>query len=178
MTTAEHPAAADPGSLSELMVWALWLELEAAERYGELADAMETHNNGDVGELFRKMAAIEGKHAESIMASMGWTTPPPMPAGPAPWPGFEGPESAAHEDVHYLMRPWHALALALKGEERAVHFFASLAHHAKVPAVKTAAQAMAEEEREHVVLVKAWMAKVPQPGEGWHEDPDPPRYLD
>ena len=187
MTTAAKSAApaepvvapaAIPGSLSELMTWALWLELDAVERYRELADAMEMHNNGDVGELFRKMAVIEGKHADAIMKSMGWSAPPPLPAGPPPWPGVESPESVGHEDVHYLMRPWHALALALKGEERAAHFFASLAHHATVPAIQVAAREMAKEEREHVALVKAWMAKVPQPGEGWHEDPDPPRYLD
>lgn len=184
MTAARNPAEAEagartmPGSLAELMTWALWLELDAAERYRELADAMETHNNGDVAGLFRKMAVIEGKHADAIMKSMGWAAPPPMPSGPPPWPGLEGPESAAHEDVHYLMQPWHALRLALKGEERAVHFFASLAHHARVPVVQKAAREMAAEEQEHVALVKAWMAKVPQPGEGWENDPDPPRYLD
>ena len=181
-TRKRAPGAKEPGpapaSLATLMTWALWLELEAAERYRELADAMETHNNREVGDLFRKMAAIERRHADAIMASMGWTTAPPMPSGPPPWPGLEGPEQVAHEDIHYLMPPWQALELALAGEERAVHFFASLAHRATVPAVKAAAREMAEEEQEHVALVKAWMAKLPKPDERWREDPDPPRYLD
>jgi hypothetical protein len=34
---------------------------------------------------------------------------------------------------------------------------------------------MAEEEREHVRLVKEWMARVPQPDPDWDHDPDPPR---
>jgi rubrerythrin len=165
-------------SIGTLMTYALWLELDAVERYRELADAMEMHNNRDVSELFRKMSTIEGKHVDKIMKQMGWTKVPPLPQGAAPWPGFESPETAAHDDVHYLMRPYHALALALKGEERAHRFFESLARAAVTPAVRRAATEMAEEEREHVELVRAWMAKVPRPDDDWNDDPDPPRYTD
>ena len=165
-------------SIGTLMTYALWLELDAVERYRELADAMEMHNNRDVSELFRKMATIEGKHADKIMKQMAWTKVPPLPKGAAPWPGFESPETVAHEEVHYLMQPYHALALALKGEERAHRFFESLVRAATTPSVKRAALEMAEEEREHVELVKAWMAKVPRPDDDWRDDPDPPRYTD
>ncbi|MFO1307006.1 MAG: ferritin family protein [Burkholderiales bacterium] len=170
--------AGAPASIATLMTYALWLELDAVERYRELADAMEMHNNRDVSELFRKMAAIEGKHADKIMKQMAWTKVPPLPPGPSPWPGFESPETVAHEEVHYLMQPWHALSLALKGEERAHRFFARLAGEATAPAVKRAATEMADEEREHVELVRSWMTKVPRPDDDWREDPDPPRYTD
>ena len=186
---AKSPAKAKPAarasvargatsSIGTLMTYALWLELDAVERYRELADAMEMHNNRDVSELFRKMSTIEGKHVDKIMNQMGWTKVPPLPQGAAPWPGFESPETAAHDDVHYLMQPYHALALALKGEERAHRFFESLARAAVTPAVKRAATEMAEEEREHVELVRAWMAKAPRPDDDWNDDPDPPRYTD
>ena len=186
---AKSPARAKPASrasvargatssIGTLMTYALWLELDAVERYRELADAMEMHNNRDVSELFRKMSTIEGKHVDKIMKQMGWTKVPPLPQGAAPWPGFESPETAAHDDVHYLMQPYHALALALKGEERAHRFFESLARAATTPAVRRAATEMAEEEREHVELVRAWMAKVPRPNDDWNDDPDPPRYTD
>ena len=170
--------AGAPASIAMLMTYALWLELDAVERYRELADAMEMHNNRDVSELFRKMAAIEGRHADKIMKQMAWTKVPPLPPGPSPWPGFESPETVAHEEVHYLMQPWHALSLALKGEERAHRFFARLAGEATAPAVKRAATEMADEEREHVELVRSWMTKVPRPDDDWREDPDPPRYTD
>ena len=172
------PGAGAPASIATLMTYALWLELDAVERYRELADAMEMHNNRDVSELFRKMAAIEGKHADKIMKQMAWTKVPPLPPGPSPWPGFESPETVAHEEVHYLMQPWHALSLALKGEERAHRFFVRLAGEATAPAVKRAATEMADEEREHVELVRSWMAKVPLPDDDWRDDPDPPRYTD
>lgn len=186
---AKSPARAKPASrasvargatssIGTLMTYALWLELDAVERYRELADAMEMHNNRDVSDLFRKMSTIEGRHADKIMKQMGWTKVPPLPQGAAPWPGFESPETVAHDDVHYLMQPYHALALALKGEERAHRFFESLARAAVTPAVRRAATEMAEEEREHVELVRAWMAKVPRPDDDWNDDPDPPRYTD
>ena len=170
--------AGPPASIPALMAWALRIELDAAERYTELADAMEMHNNREVCALFRKMAVIEGKHAEKVMLQMGWKVPPPLPSGPPPWPGFEAPESAPQDAVHYLMQPWHALELALACEERALRFFGALAKAVEVPAVKRVALEMEEEEREHVALVKAWMAKVPRPDADWATDPDPPRYLD
>jgi hypothetical protein len=37
---------------------------------------------------------------------------------------------------------------------------------------------MDQEEREHVALVKAWIAKVPPSGSDWEVDPDPARYTD
>ena len=176
--TAAPKLAGPPTSIPALMAWALRIELDATERYTELADAMEMHNNREVSSLFRKMAVIEGKHAEKVMRQMGWDAPPPLPSGPPPWPGFEAPESAPQDAVHYLMQPWHALELALACEERALRFFGALAKAVKVPAVKRVAREMEEEEREHVALVKAWMAKVPRPDADWATDPDPPRYLD
>jgi rubrerythrin len=157
------------------MQQALLMELEAAQRYAEFADAMEIHNNLEVAEMFRKMARIEGKHAEQIMAEMGWKEMPAVAAVPA-WEGFEGPETTAGDEIHYLMRPWHVLQLALANEERAERFFARLARAATVPSVRKAALELQEEEREHVELIQAWIKKVPQPERDWAIDPDPPRY--
>ena len=164
-----------PATLEEFMAQALAMELEAAQRYGELADAMEMHNNPEVGELFRKMAAIEGKHASQIMAQMGWTAAPANASAPA-WQGFEGAETISHEDLHYRMQPWHALQLALAAERRAADFFGHLVGVVPDGAVRAAAQELQLEEREHVELIQAWIAKVPPPDPDWDEDPDPPRY--
>jgi len=43
-------------SLPEFLSYAIALEQEAEERYIELADMMETHNNLDVSKVFRNMA--------------------------------------------------------------------------------------------------------------------------
>ena len=61
------------------------------------------------------MAGYETKHADAIMAEMGWTEAPPLTPRSGDWPGAEGPETAPGDAVHYLMQPWHALTLALAG---------------------------------------------------------------
>jgi rubrerythrin len=175
---ARKPAVQAPRTLNEFMTLALAMEAEAAQRYAEFADAMEMHNNLEVAALFRKMADIEGKHAAQIMAEMGWKEPPAMPPGKATWDGFEAPETTPGDEVHYLMQPWHALQLALQNEERAERFFAKLARAATVATVRRAALELEAEEREHVLLVKAWLKKVPQPDSDWANDPDPPSYTD
>lgn len=164
-----------PKSLDEFMAQAYAMELDAQQRYEDLADAMETHNNREVAELFRKMAVIEGKHAAQIMAEMGWKQPPANAVAPS-WEGYESAESVPIDEVHYLMRPWHALQLALLAEQRAERFFSELAMSAHAEPIRKAAIEMRDEEREHVELIQAWMAKVPQPEKDWAEDPDPPRY--
>ena len=170
--------AAVPPTLDAFMAQALAMELEAVERYTDFADTMETHNNLEVGSMFRTMAGYESKHAQQIMQDMGWTHAPALPPGSNAWSGFDAPEAAPIDSVHYLMQPWHALQLALAAEQRAEAFFGALAAAATTDAVRQAALQLQAEEAEHVELVKAWMKKVPQPDRDWENDPDPPRYID
>lgn len=167
-----------PRTLGELMSLALEMEMEAAQRYADLADAMDTHNNRAVSALFRKLADIESKHAAQIMAAMAWKQAPAPAATKRHWEGFEAPETTSGDDVHYLMQPYHALELALANEERAERFFGQLARVTVVPSVRKAALGMQAEEREHIALVKAWLKKTPKPSPGWAEDPDPARHTD
>ncbi len=177
--SAATPAAPDaPRTLDEFMVQAWAMEMEAVQRYSDFADAMETHNNLEVAAMFRTMAQYEGKHAVQILEEMGWTEPPKVPEGSFAWPGFEAPETAPIDDVHYLMQPWHALQLALAAEERAERFFGEIARAATVESVRRAARELQAEEREHVALVKVWIEKVPKPDPDWANDPDPARYTD
>jgi len=165
-----------PHTLDELMVLAWQMECEAADRYAELADAMEVHNNRDVAALFRRLAAIEQIHARRIVADMHWKTPPPLPpTDRATWGSLEPPETTPADEVHYLMQPYQALALAHAAEQRALEFFDRLARSVADDGVRAAAEAMREEEREHVALVEEWMRKVPRPTADWADDPDPPR---
>ncbi|HXD41045.1 MAG TPA: ferritin family protein [Ramlibacter sp.] len=177
-TAKKDAPAATPQTLPEFMAQALAMEREAVDRYTQFADALEMHNNSEVAALFRTMAGYEAKHAERIMAEMGWTEDPPLPTHVQFGPALEGPETASFEDVHYLMQPWHALQLALAAEKRAEAFFAVLARLATDDAVRSAAQELQAEEAGHVTLVQEWIAKVPPPDPDWANDPDPPRYND
>jgi rubrerythrin len=150
------------------------MELEAAERYAQFAEQMDQHNNRPVAALFRKLAEIEALHAKRILEEMRWPSLPVMPPAYA-WDGGEGPETAPFESLHYLMQPWHALEIALRCELEAVRYFDGVVAADVPQRVREAAKEMADEEREHVALIKEWMKKVPRPAAGWDEDPDPPR---
>lgn len=174
----EAPAAPVALTLPEFMAQALAMEREAVDRYNEFADSLETHNNHEVAKLFRTMAGYEAKHADRIMAEMGWQVAPPAPR-PMPYgAALEEQEAMPFDEVHYLMQPWHALQLALAAERRAQAFFAVLARMATSEPVRRAAQELQAEEAEHVALIQEWIAKVPPPDPDWAIDPDPPRYTD
>lgn len=170
----EGGRAAAPASLAELMMLAVQMERDAAARYAELADAMETHNNREVAELFRRMSVIELGHAQSILSEMRWSDAPGVGATSAP----ESPEAPPADALHYLMQPYHALELALEFEVRAARFFESLANAVDDPELRDAALALRREEQAHVELIRSWMARLERPHPGWSDDPDPPRYTD
>jgi rubrerythrin len=155
------------------------MEVDAAERYATLADAMEEHNNREVAELFRKLARIEQLHADRILEEHLDRRPPVLPPGGLQWErGAEGPETADPGDLHYRMQPYHALQIALHCEQRAQDYFGRIARNSTIPAVRKAAREMALEEQEHVRLIEDWLKRTPEPRKDWDHDPDPPVTFD
>lgn len=163
-------------SLADFMARAYAMELEATERYALFADQLETHNNTEVAQVFRKLADIEALHAKQILAQMKWPSMPALPVAYA-WEG-EAPETAPFESVHYLMQPYHALDIALRCEMRAQQYYERIAHDVVDAQVRAAAVELAAEEREHVALIRDWMRRVPQPPQNWDQDPDPARITE
>ena len=159
---------------ADFMSQAYSMELEATERYAQFAEQLDTHNNREVAQLFRKLSKIEALHAKRILEEMGWPSLPAMPV-PCDWQEGEGPETAPLDALHYLMQPYHALQLALACEQRAQRHFESIAAGKAPKKVRAAAAEMAGEEHEHVRLIEAWLTGVPQPTADWDHDPDPPR---
>lgn len=158
----------------DFMSKAYAMELEGTERYAQFAEQLDVHNNRGVADLFRMLSAIEALHAKRILDEMGWPSFPVMPVAFSS-EGAEGPETAPQNAIHYLMQPFHALELALDCEQRAQKHYEDIASSKAPKKVRAAATEMAEEEREHVRLIKEWMARVPHPAADWDEDPDPPR---
>jgi rubrerythrin len=155
------------------MARAYAMELEATERYAQFAEQLDTHNNREVAQMFRKLAAVEALHARRILEEMGWPSMPALPPAYA-WDSAEAPETAPFDALHYLMQPYHALEIALRCELQAQQYFEGIAAGEAPPAVRKAALEMADEEREHVRLIRDWLKRVPEPAPGWDEDPDPP----
>ena len=161
-------------ALEDFMARAYAMELEATERYAQFAEQLDTHNNREVAQMFRKLAEVEALHAKRILEAMQWPSMPALPPAYA-WESVEGPETAPFDSMHYLMQPLHALEIALRCEQQAQKYFEDIAASKAPQKVRDAALEMAEEEREHVRLIREWLKRVPQPGAGWDEDPDPPR---
>lgn len=159
-----------------LLVHAMAIESEAVARYEELADQMEVHHNPDVAVFFRKMAEIEGKHVDNVSSLCGELQLPHSAPWDLAWGGDESPEGPLHNDeVHYLMSPHHAIQLAIRGEQRAVDFFTAVSGDSRAPEdVRALALQMTEDEHEHIRLLREWLARYPEPEDGWHEDLDPP----
>ena len=161
-------------SLADLFAVAYRIEADAVERYDLLADQMETHNNPELMAVFRDLARAEGIHRDEIRRLAGEIDVVAHAQRMAKWSRGDSPEEAELGEVSYLMTPWHALKLALAGEERALAYFQSVVASTKDPKIKKMAEEFVEEEAEHVNLVHRLLRKYPQPSESWAQDPDPP----
>lgn len=161
-------------STNDLLAHSLALELEASERYAELAEQMRTHNNADVAELFEDLSRIEKLHVQRVLEQAASRDVTDISASKYQWEYPEGPETTNLEEAHYLMTPHHALQLALHNEKRASEFFTRIAAAATDDEVAHLASEMAAEEQEHVALMEAWLTRYPESCDDWSEDPDPP----
>lgn len=88
MSTPRAPSAPAERieSVAELLVHALELEHEAAERYHQLAQTMSVHHNHRVAAVFRLLADMSEAHASEVAARAEGMLLPQI----APW-DFRGP---------------------------------------------------------------------------------------
>ena len=161
-------------SLADLVAVAWQIEADAVDRYDLLADQMETHNNPELVAVFRDLSRAEGIHRDEIRRMAGDIDVVAHARRIARWSHGESPEQVALEGAHYMMTPWHALKLALAGEERALAFFTSVVETTKNPEIRKMAEEFVEEEAEHVNLVHRLLRRYPEPPDSWSQDPDPP----
>ncbi len=161
-------------SLTDLFAVAYKIEADAVDRYNLLADQMETHNNLELVAVFRDLSRAEAIHRDEIRRLAGKVDVVAHAQKMAKWGRGESPEEANLGDAHYLMTPWHALQLALMGEQRALAFFKTIVETDKDPEIRKMADEFMEEEAEHVNLVHRLLRKYPRPTDGWSSDFDPP----
>lgn len=158
--------------VATFLAHALAMENEAADRYDELADTMEIHNNPAVAELFRQMAAFSRRHAESVAERAARHDLPALKSWQYRWNTFEPPEVGAIEGTHYRMTPHHALSFALDNERRGRDFYAARAKDGANGELRRLAAEMAEEEAAHVAELERWLERVPPPDGDWDQDDD------
>ncbi|MGK2924769.1 MAG: ferritin-like domain-containing protein [Lysobacterales bacterium] len=160
--------------LDTFLAYAVALEEEAAERHGELADMMDVHNNPEVAATFRKLAGYSRLHASEIRDHSRGADLPRIAPWDFCWETMEGPETAAIDEVNYLMNSARALEIAMRNERRAHDFYADISRDSPDAGVRALAAEFAEEEQEHLALLEIWLAKVPESADEAPFDPDPP----
>jgi len=171
---SKNPTERPIANVTDLLALAHQIEADAVQRYIELADQMETHNNLELVKVFRDLARAEGIHAEEIRKMAGDIDLPALAQRLGRWKKGDSPEQADLGAAHYLMTPWHALQLALTGEQQALAFFTSILDTTKDAKIKEMAAEFVEEEAEHVNLVHRLLRKYPKPPDSWSDDDDAP----
>jgi rubrerythrin len=161
-------------TMPELLAHALAMETEAAERYGELADQMETHRKPAVAAIFRRLEQAEKEHLGDLTEMCSKFELPHIAPWDFKWRHSESPEAIDFTKVHYQLSVREAILLAFEHERRAAEFYAGIALTATNSAVQTLARQFAEEEQEHIGWLEAWLAECGPGDARASEDPDPP----
>ncbi len=165
-------------SLSEFLVHAITLERESVDRYEELADSMEVHNNPEIAALFRKLAGYGELHASEIEGHAAGMELPQIPPWDFKWTTSEAPESGLMEEVDYLMDRRRALEFALHNEQRGRDFYAHVAAESPSIEVRELADEFTAEENEHVQLLLEWIERLGDLEDGVIVDLDPPNVTE
>jgi rubrerythrin len=155
-----HLPNGDPIMLTveEFLAYSIHLETEAAARFGELADVMESGGNREVANLFRRLANYSRMHLADAQARSGFREIPKLNPQDCVWPDLESPESAAIWGADPLLGRAEALQIALAAETAGHDYYKSILDTTHDPEVKRLAAEFVSEEASHVAELKKWIA--------------------
>jgi rubrerythrin len=144
-------------NVEEFLAHTIQLESEAALRFGQLADAMATAGNKEVGRLFRRLADYSLLHLGDAKERAGYRTLPVMTEGDYRWPDIESPEAAAIWAADPFIGIEQALQVALDAEKAGLNFYADVLQTTDDPEIRVLAKEFVEEESQHVSELERWM---------------------
>jgi rubrerythrin len=137
---------------------AVRVEREAARRYEELAQAMQSAGNRELQAFFTRMAHFSRLHLADAQARAGFHDLPPLKAEEYEWPEGIAPETADWAGVDALMDVPAALQLALEGERRGHAYYLAIASTTTDAELRSLAGTFAAEEDEHVAELERMLA--------------------
>lgn len=142
------------GTPAALIAVAVALQDEAARRYATLAGEQRQRGNAAAADLFERLAREKGERGPAIAhwgesQGLGVVEPvavewEPLEADDEEPPPGLGPDS-----------PYRALALAVRGEDRAFRFYSYVAATAEDETVGALAERLAKEDLAHAALLRA-----------------------
>lgn len=146
-------------SLQDALDLALSIEEEAKERYEQFAKITGGRYAGDAADMFRQMAGYEAKHwAEIDRKRRELFGDAPRRITADELDDVEAPDRGAPRT---FMSARQAIEVALAAELKAHDFFDEALTEVKDPSVRILFEELREEEKHHVKLVGAWLAKLP-----------------
>jgi rubrerythrin len=167
-------AAVKDMRVEDFLARALLLEEESGERMEELADVMAVHHDSKSEALLRKLAHYSRKHADEVRGMTQGYQLPSLESWTIDWSDPESPETVPFDDLDYLMTETQILQLALESEVRGQRYYAAVADGAAEEEVKRLAAQFAEEEAEHVELIRRWIVSLSEQSPEAPDDLDPP----
>lgn len=145
-------------TVEEFLAHAIQLEQEAALRFAQLADAMHTQGNKEVGRLFRQLADYSLLHLSDARERAGYRQLPTMTEAEFSWPDLESPEAAAIWAADPLLGREQALQVALEAEQAGLDYYAEVMNTTTDPEIRAFAKEFSEEEAQHVAELQRWIA--------------------
>ncbi len=146
-------------TLQDALDLALSIEEEAKERYEQFAKITGGRYAGDAADMFRQMAGYEAKHwgdLDKKRRELFGSAPRRITADMLD--DVEAPDRGAPRT---FMSARQAVEVALAAELKAHDFFDEALKDVKDPSVRLLFEELREEEKHHVKLVGAWLAKLP-----------------
>lgn len=144
-------------SVGLFLAYSIKLEEEAALRFDQLADAMQSAGNKEVGKLFRRLADYSRLHMKSARDRSGFHDMPKFKPGEFNWPDIESPETAAIWAADPFIGREQALEVALEAESASLAYYRDILEKTQDPEVRRFAQEFVDEETEHVAELKRWL---------------------
>jgi rubrerythrin len=145
-------------TVEEFLAYAIRLESEAADRFGQLANVMQTSGNAGVAKLFRQLSDYSRIHLAEAQARSGFRDIPKLSPTDFVWPDLESPETAAIWAADPLVGRGEALEVALQAEAAGLRYYQAVLDTTDDPEIKVLAKAFVEEESEHVEALEKWIA--------------------
>jgi rubrerythrin len=146
-------------TLQDALDLALSIEEEAKERYEQFAKITGGRYEGDAADMFQQMAGYEAKHwAELDRKRRELFGNAPRRITPDRIDDVEAPDRG---QPRTFMSARQAVEVALASELKAHDFFDEALKQVKDPSVRVLFEELREEEKHHVKLVGAWLAKLP-----------------
>jgi len=143
-------------SVEEFLVYTMKLEEEAALRFAQLADAMVSSGNCEVGKLFRRLSGFSRMHYADAKERAGLDVPQ-MQTEKFNWPDIESPETAAIWAADPFIGREQALEIALEAECASLDYYRSILDSTQDAEIKACAREFVGEESHHVAELIKWI---------------------